>query len=165
MKEAIGGTSLFFIVIAILSVFAIYISISLNWSAAYKVKDEILFYIEKNKGFNKMTMKEIQQYTKKNGYGSWGECPDASCWIPISINTGGRAMNKAATNLCVRKMYYKQTTELPETAYYSIKVFFKLDIPIVSSMDIYIDGETSPLYHTKEDINGIKWTRDGCEVS
>jgi len=52
MKEAIGGTSLFVIVLVILSVFAIYISISVNWSTAYKVKDEIIFYIEKNKGLN-----------------------------------------------------------------------------------------------------------------
>ena len=62
MKEAIGGTSLFVIVLVILSVFAIYISISVNWSTAYKVKDEIIFYIEKNKGLNDNSIGEINKY-------------------------------------------------------------------------------------------------------
>jgi hypothetical protein len=65
MKEAIGGTSLFLIVIVILSAFAMYISLSVNWSTAYKVKDEIIFYIEKNRGVNENTIRDIYNSQKE----------------------------------------------------------------------------------------------------
>ncbi len=165
MKESIGGTSLFFIVIVILSVFALYVSVAINWSAAYKVKDEILFYIEKNKGLNKKTITEIQTYTKKNGYGATGSCPDVNkeCWRAISVNTSdGKAINNNATNFCVKKTYYRYSKDIPETAYYTVKVFFKIEVPIVNRINITIDGETAPIYHTKD--SWMNYSKDKCSV-
>ncbi len=42
MKEAIGGTWLFTLVIAFLAVFTTFVSITTNYSRTYKIKDEII---------------------------------------------------------------------------------------------------------------------------
>ena len=42
MKESVGGASLFMIFLTILAVFGVYVSVTINWSTSYKVKDEIL---------------------------------------------------------------------------------------------------------------------------
>jgi hypothetical protein len=152
MKEAIGGTSLFFIVIVILSVFALYVSLAINWSAAYKVKDEILFYIETNRGMNKKTLEDIKKYTKESGYAAWGECAKlGKCWKGVSVNTAnGLPANDKTANFCVKRTTYVTDSNLPERAFYDIKVFFKIDVPIISRLDITIDGETAPIYHPKD---------------
>ena len=152
MKEAVGGTSLFFIVIVILSVFALYVSLAINWSAAYKVKDEILFYIESDRGMNKKTLADIKKYTKESGYAGWGDCTKyGRCWKGVSVNTAsGQALNPQSTSFCVKKTTYVTDSSLPERAFYDIKVFFKLDMPIISRLDITIDGETAPIYHPKD---------------
>ena len=133
MKEAVGGTSLFFIVIVILSVFALYVSLAINWSAAYKVKDEILFYIETNRGMNKKALADIKAYTKESGYAGWGKC-EGACWKGVSVNTvDGRATSERGTSFCVKRTTYVTDSSLPERAFYDIKVFFKIDVPIISS--------------------------------
>ena len=152
MKEAIGGTSLFFIVIVILSVFALYVSLAINWSAAYKVKDEILFFIESNRGMNKKALDDIKNYTKESGYAGWGGCPKGDkCWKGVSVNnTNGVPYNDRSTNFCVKRTMYVTDSNLPERAFYDIKVFFKIDVPIVSRLNVTIDGETAPIYHPKD---------------
>ena len=111
MKEAIGGTSLFVIVLVILSVFAIYISISVNWSTAYKVKDEIIFYIEKNKGLNDNSIGEINKYLADVGYFNIGKCPSSKGWNAFRVGQKSNvtiALDKA--NYCVAKVNYIKNT-------------------------------------------------------
>ncbi len=151
VKEAVGGTSLFFIVIFIMSIFTIYIAIAINWSMAYKVKDEILFYIEKNNGMNQKTVDDINSYTSNVGYDSRGECPsggkkDNGCWIAASLGTiKGVSVSRHATNYCVRKLYYADSEGMPKRAYYSVRVFFQINAPIVSRLKLAIDGDTKAL--------------------
>ena len=52
MKEAVGGTWLFGIVITFIVFFTTYISMSTNYAKSFKVKDEILLTIEHFKGVN-----------------------------------------------------------------------------------------------------------------
>ena len=161
MKEAIGGTSLFAIVMAILAVFGVYISVTINWANSYKVKDEILFYIQKNKGMNSQTIKDINSYTKKNGYSSRGTCPDNPCWVAFNVNKAdGKSMSKSNASYCVRLMNYESKNTNIDTAYYSVKVFFSLEVPIISSFNITIEGDTPSIVNVKEEY--IK--NENCKV-
>ena len=74
MKEAIGGTWLFGIVIFFIVLFATIVSVSLNWSRAYKLKDEIINEIEKHHGFTEEAMTSINKYIGDIGYKSTGSC-------------------------------------------------------------------------------------------
>lgn len=156
MKEAIGGTSLFFIVIVILSVFAIYISLTINWSTAYKVKDEIVFYLEKNKGMNEDTCNDIQKYTSNIGYAATGTCElgleEHNCSQSFSVRTDKCTVyNNKASNFCIRRFNYPATEGgMPERSYYRVKVFFQLDVPFISDLKIGIEGETSTIVYPKD---------------
>ena len=142
MKEAVGGTSLFVIVLSVMTVFAIYISLSVNWNMAYKAKDEIVFAIEKNKGVNKQSLDEISYYLSNAGYYSTGNCGCASGYTVGTKKTKDySATGDNSANYCIIKTNYANDNGF-EKAYYSVRVFFKLDLPIIRHLDIKIDGET-----------------------
>lgn len=154
MKEAIGGSWLFLIVIAFLSVFACFISVSVNMSKSYKVKDEIIFLIQKNRGMNSATLTEISEYLTDVGYRSTGTCPEntTGCWYGFSYdNTKSASMNP---NFCVKKNVVAATAVgHPQTAYYSVKVFFKLDMPVINEfLRFTVDGETSQIVNVNDTL-------------
>ena len=167
MKEAIGGTSLFLIVIVIMSAFAIYISLSVNWTTAYKVKDEIIFYREQNQGINKNTLKDINNYLADIGYFNYGKCPQDrnNSWSGYNLVTSnGPASNNF--NYCIAKINLVKNTESSagkvnqngdfvakrgiDRAYYSVRTFFLVDVPIIRSLGITIDGETKIILEPKD---------------
>ena len=53
MKEAIGGSYIFQIVIVFIALFSTFIVYSVNYSKAFKVKNEVLDLIEQYQGFTK----------------------------------------------------------------------------------------------------------------
>ncbi len=172
MKEAIGGTSLFFIVIVILSVFAIYISLSVNWNTAYKVKDEIIFYIEKNNGVNKKTIQEINSYLADVGYFTYGDCPSGEGWngFNTSRSTGPTPFANQV-EYCIAKVNLIKNTESTsgkvqtggnidntrgiDRSYYAVRTFFMLDLPIVRRLGLTIDGETRVLLEPDDFPSGL----------
>lgn len=179
MKEAIGGTSLFLIVIVILSVFAIYISLSVNWTTAYKVKDEIIFYIEKNQGVNKSTLTDINNYLADVGYFNYGECPKPkrkkgiNAWRGYNFNSNSGWVTSNPL-YCIAKVNLIKNTESStgkmkqtsttsgvydstrgiDRSYYSVRTFFLVDLPIIRSLGLTIDGETKVILEPK-DFKGL----------
>lgn len=159
MKEAIGGTWIFVLVITFLAVFTTFVSVSTNYSRCYKIKDEILLSIERAHGVNTDSIKTINAYLKGTGYSSTGDCPsDGNCWYPFSIRSNSIANGKDA-NYCItkytitertsdeNKIYTNGPVGHPESAYYGVVIFFRLDWPIFRQLfRINIDGETSIIY-------------------
>ena len=165
MKESVGGASLFMIFLTILAVFGVYVSVTINWSTSYKVKDEILLYIEKNKGMNDKTIKDIKTYTKKKGYSSVGKCPDGVCWAAFNINKpDGRAIKKEEASFCVRRMDCGSKNTNLKSSFYSVKVFFTIEVPIISRFNISIEGDTSTIVNVKDTMINIGGS-DECKVS
>ena len=78
MKESIGGTWLFGIVITFIVFFTTFISISTNHSKTYRVKDEILNIIEFYKGVNDSSIGKINDQLAIMRYFTYGECMDNS---------------------------------------------------------------------------------------
>ncbi len=154
MKEAIGGTSLFLIFITIMSVFAIYISLSVNWNMAYKAKDEIIFFIEKNKGVNDKSLKEISNYLSGVGYFNTGDCGKCFSGYMVAPKAGDLygATNDKNANYCILKNNWANDNGI-KRAHYSIRVFFQLDLPIIRQFRIAIDGETRAIEQITESKN------------
>lgn len=155
MKEAIGGSWLFTIVIVFVAIFATYVSISTNYTRSYKVKDEILSSIEKNRGITSEALEEINGYLLETGYRSTGTCPSGSCWYGFSVKNNDRIVDYGKDiNFCVKKNTVAvKSIGHPNTAYYSIVVFFKLDMPVLrEAFQINVEGETSQLVFNVEDL-------------
>lgn len=171
MKEAIGGTWIFGLVITFLALFTTFVSVSTNYSRVYKIKDEILLTIERNHGINQQTLATINSYLRGLGYSSTGECPDNdACWNAFSINDDDRVVGYGSnTNYCIKKHVvnkkYKEGDAIqttgpignPESAYYEAVVFFRIDWPILNRFfNIKISGETSTIYLLNDNISGLK---------
>lgn len=162
MKEAVGGTWLFGIVIVFIALFTCFVSVTTNYSRCYKLKDEVLMTIEHYHGINENSVKTINEYLKGIGYSSTGECPnDGECWIGFNLSNSNINNSYAANNnYCISKhpIISKNDDEItsgpvghPESAYYGVTIFFRLNWPIFQSFfNIGITGETSIIYLPKD---------------
>ena len=82
MREAIGGTWLFNLVIFFVLLFAGYMCLSINYSKAFNVKDKIINEIERNGGIKNIsntdntdeTINNITSYLSEVGYRTTGSC-------------------------------------------------------------------------------------------
>lgn len=165
MKEPVGGFSLFNIVIVFVLLFAGYVSLSINYSKAYNVKNEIINIIKNQGGIctsesssknnNCYNFKEqITDYFQEASYRSSGDCPKSENedypWIGYS-RTGELIEDGKNAAFCVHPISVSANSELPNAVYYQVKVFYQLDLPIINKLfDFTITGETSRIYEPNE---------------
>lgn len=170
MKESVGGFSLFNIVIVFVLVFTGYISLSINYSKAYNVKNEIINIIRNQGGVCTSDTpnnndncynftEQIIDYFKEANYRSTGNCDDG--WTGFSRdgkNLGPEAKNAA---FCVHAIKANTNSELPNALYYQVKVFYQLDLPIINNIfEFSIVGETARVYSPNEcmyDATQFEW--------
>lgn len=158
MKEAVGGSWITGIVVVFVILFASFMAISINWSKSYKVKDEILAVIERNHGMKKSTITEINGYLADVGYRNVGQCPkNDGCWYGFNYNNNDSAVN-SNPNYCVKKTIINASAiGHPTMAYYTVDVFFRLDIPIIGDIiKLDLSGETSTIMATDTLIKETK---------
>ena len=163
MKEAVGGISLFTIVIVFVVLFTGYISLSINYSKAYNVKNELINIIKNQGGvctsltpsssnncFN--FAEQITDYFKETNYRSFGTCADGFVGY---TRTGEVAGSGDRAAFCVRGISANGNSELPNALYYQVQVFWQLDLPIFSSLfNFRISGETARVYAPNECSGG-----------
>lgn len=159
MKEAIGGYWIYGIVLLFIVFFTTFVSVSTNYSRCYRIKDELVLNIEHYKGINQNSIDAIKEYLNGIGYSAEGKCPeDGSSWHKFSLGNNTYA---SSTNFCISKhvVIAKNDDGMtngpighPESAYYSIAVFFRLDWPIFRQFfTITISGESSIIQMPKDD--------------
>lgn len=161
MKEAIGGTWIFGLVIFFIAFFTAFISISLNYSKCYKLKDEMIAAIQRASGVNQDSLKEINDYMSSIGYRSSGNCNDdvshSICMYGFNISVSGEEItgsyNNDNANYCIQKKVVTAIPEHPQAAYYYVKVFFRFDLPVIREVfGLKVDGETFTI-HSPHDSN------------
>lgn len=160
MKTAIGGTWILQIVIVMIVFFTGYLSLSVNYTKAFNVKNEVVKIIERHNGVNEETLSAINSYLNSVGYRTKGDCGEVTAdeteWHGFDSRTTLEGANMVNNNAdyCVRRLYVagRDNVELPSSSYYQVKVFFKLDIPILSYIfNFDVKGDTKYIYYPTED--------------
>ena len=164
MKEALGGVSLFQIVILFLLIFTGVMCLTINHSKAFGVKDEIINILETTNAnsheLSTNTVNEIINHLNEVGYRITGNCPDG--WT--GYNRNGTKVSKNAS-FCIKafdvsKAYQNNVAEIckrngcnttsggyPEMIYYDIVLFYQLDIPILNEvMNFKLKGSTKIIF-------------------
>lgn len=166
MKEAIGGVSLFQIVIVFIIAFAGIMALTINHSRAFAVKDEIITIIEttENNG-SELSDSSIEKITRKLqdlSYRNTGNCNklDGDNWVGYDRNGNKNDTNAAfcvrtnnAQNAVLQDLISKcgidqsrckyNPNDYPDMHYYDIVVFYQLDIPILNDlMNFKLRGST-----------------------
>lgn len=154
MRESIGGTWLLGFVVLFIVLFSAYLAVSINYTKAFKVKNQIINIIEENEGFttsvgdvssktpdqlksSSKTEDKIYYYLKDIGYATTkvdkGACPEGDLF------EGGYCVKRVCTT---------------HGAYYKVTSFIKIELPLLwQSFLIPINGETKVLYYTQDDID------------
>ena len=147
MRESMGGLWLFGIVITFIVLFVSFIAYSISYTRAFKVKNEIINYIERAEGFTQYdgdvrqvtddelrTMTnppvEVQAYlqAKNVGYNySLSEQVDCSIGDYGAMQAGGYCIKRFCPN-----------NENGQQIYYKVTTFITFKIPVT--------GETKTLY-------------------
>ena len=172
MKEAIGGISLFQIVVLFVLLFTGIMCLTINHSKAFGVKDEIVTIIQNSKipevgsgsyEIDDVTSEQIAEHLRDAGYRITGDCPNSE-WIGYDRN-GDRLTGITDASYCIKvnNVYDafqadlnekckngKCTTtgdDFPSMVYYDIVVFYQLDIPVLKHiMNFKIYSSTKILF-------------------
>ena len=71
MRDSLGGTMLFWIVLILFSIFTIFIAFIIRYARVYKIKNSIVDYIDKNEGIK--SQEELEFALLNKGYSPKGE--------------------------------------------------------------------------------------------
>ena len=144
MREAIGGTWIFSIVIVFIILFSSFLAISVNYSSAFRVKNDIVGIIERNEGHNSYVEDAIEEYYGSVGYGAAAGCkPPATGMLPVLSTTGQKYRYCIQ---CTQKNISGASSGMDQ-CHYKVTVFFKLDLPIIGNIFVFpVSGETKPIY-------------------
>jgi len=162
MREAIGGTFLFQIVIVFIMLFTGFMCLTINRSKAYSVKDQIVKTIQSYNGIDLTSsysedkvdaFYDIVDYIKFSSYRNTGVVPEDdnySCY-----NREGKPVSKNPV-FCIAAKHIDQEacpegaecfSELPDMIYYRVVVFYQLDLPIFHDFfNFRVVGDTKVLY-------------------
>ena len=159
MRQAIGGTWVMQLVITFTFLFAAFLALSINYSRAFKIKNETLSIIEKGEGVTNDSVRVLSNYLNNNGYRLKGRCPKGSYGVIIG-NSTPRYVDNSQRNTQFSYCLFKvraATPNFPDRAYYEIKLFFRFNVPVLGDIFKFnVDGQT-------KDVN---YPADGkCEVN
>lgn len=156
MKEAYGGTFLFNIVILFLLLFTGIMCLTINRSKAFAVKDSIITAIEEAEGIDLtgtkdegIEVKDIADILNSHGYRTKGSCLDK--YQGYSYD-GERTLSSENPSFCIKQVDKTKNDGFNNSDgeagyYYSVMVFYNLDLPILKSFfNFSITGETITMY-------------------
>ena len=139
MKEAMGTTMVFNLIIIFVSVFIALLVGSLAYSKGFKVRNKIIDIIERNEGYNDTAKTQIDENLADIGYylSINRTCKERDGAQPISNNSSYR--------YCV----YEYSTAKGE--YYGVQVFIHFDFPLIGNfIELPLYGETRIIFEKSE---------------
>jgi len=161
MRQTIGTTWIFQLVIVFMLVFVAFLSLSLNYTKAFKIKNELISTIEKFEGLTQSasdrqpgSIQIINNYLMYNNYSSVGTCDISDYGAPSLQSTSlEEAIPGKKYYYCVRKID-RSNKSLANRAKYEIKIFFKFSLPVIGDLFTFSsEGTTIDITYSVNDIN------------
>lgn len=152
MRDAVGGTWIFAIVISITLMFAGFLVLALSYSKAYKIKNEMTSMIEKYEGLTTNisgtgSVQIINDYLRNSGYRTLGNCQVGDYGVEklenydITLVTETNRNNKFF--YCVS---YKTNYETCNTHFF-VTVFYDFNLPVLGRLRMYtVTGQSNEIY-------------------
>ena len=174
MKEASSLTVIFQIVIIFILLFTAIMALTINNSNAFAVKNSVVNIIEQSKGNifdqgtdGKVLNEKVVEALKEASYYTTGDCNKNGDEGYVGYDRSGiQTTDKGKAAICIKEVNVStalekelikrlgatgrdnviQGTSLP-AKYYEIKVFFHLDLPVISSaFDLTSKASTKIIY-------------------
>lgn len=147
MREAIGGTWFTQLIIVFMLIFVAFLALSLNYTKAFKIKNELLTIIEKKEGITTGgdgSIAIMNGYLKANNYGVMKSCVEGSYGITDLNGTTAELVTNNA------KKYYYCITKIKSPSsnnegkvYYKVNIFFYFNLPVLGDIFKFdVNGST-----------------------
>ena len=159
MKESIGGTQLFIIVITLILLFSGIMALTINHSNAFTVKDKLVSIIEQAgkfdmtseliSGSGDVTLSKIVDSLQETSYRQKGNCPKSKTGYKVSAyeRNGTMTSGNKKSSFCIVRIKGDNPSGTPQVYYYQVIVFYNLDLPVINSVfNFKAIGETKALY-------------------
>jgi len=170
MRESFGGSFLLSISITFIVLFASFLAISINYSRAFTVKNEIISIIENKQGFrgastyspsscnDESTECEILKYLSRVGY-SINSTSTSPVYCPDEYNIGGARQQVRNGGYCIKLICTMSGTGRNAvgtnygSGYYVVTTFVRIEFPIIwTGINIPITGQTMTLYYNSTSL-------------
>ena len=155
MRESIGGLWLFALVITFMMILIAFVSISINYSNAYRLKTAMVTKLEQYDGWNNLSKKAVDDIVYSSGYRQTGYCKkpdDGSKYIGV-LNGSVNSNPRTPQNYCVSRTKRSAKAGSEAKYYYEITIFFGFNLPVLG--DIYtfkVSGETGEINYPTNDV-------------
>lgn len=164
MKEAISGAMTLQIIVIFMIIINCYLAFSVNYTKAFRVKNEIRSIIEKNEGLTCSAMTQINDLMLKTNY-KMNDKFETWC-----TNNGYTVATAPAGSFCYKyqKIDVSGTSNednLYKGAYYTVATFVNVDIPLINNVLPFagnlflVKGETAQIYSSgnNSEISGCTY--------
>ena len=164
MRETVGTTIMFKIVLGFTLLFAAFLAVAVTYNKVFRLKNETLSILEKYEGINDNSFRIINNYLSNSGYDIKGKCDEGEYGIS-DLNTNNYELADSNKDYYYCLSYYCQGNSCKindesqpngNLIYYSVKIFFKFNIPLIGELATFnITGDTK----------GIKLYRESQKLS
>lgn len=125
MRDAFGGAFLVKLLLIFLSIYIAFMAIALNYAKAFRVKNQIITYIEQYEGYNNKSQEKIETYLQEKSY-----------YVNLSKADHPNCSNYG---YCVSEIASNDT----KGTYYLVETFITVNFPFFNlNFTIPIQGET-----------------------
>ena len=162
MKDALGGALTIQMIVIFMIIVNMFLAFSVNYTKAFRAKNEIRSIIEKNEGLGCNALHQIEDFLTKNHY-RIGDPYEKWC----SKNGYKIANGKNNTPLFCYKIQKVDLTGAANNnkaykgAYYTVATFVNIDIPIFNKIftgigNVFmVRGETALIYSSGINYEGL----------
>ncbi len=179
MREAIGGSWLFGIVITFIALFSSFLAYSITYTKAFNTKNEIINLIEQNEGYTVYSKGDIKNASDDQLKAD--KSVEASAFLKIknlgynysttsqidcsTVKSGDESLagKMQSGGFCLTKVC--PTGNQAGNTYYKITTFIAIRIPVINvTLKMPISGETRTIYYDngsyKCDVSGNLNSKD-----
>lgn len=141
------------LVIIFMLIFVSFLALSLNYSKAFQMKNDVLTMIEKKEGITAESISLINNYLSSNGYGVINSCPVNSYGVAdLNKNTITLVQNSTQKYYyCIQKVKSPSNNN-SKKAYYKVEIFFNFNLPVIGDIFKFsVPGATNDIIVPQED--------------
>lgn len=156
MRQSIGATWILQLVIVFMLIFVGFLALSINYTKAFKIKNELLSIVEKYEGLSTSengSISIVNNYLRYNNYQAMSYCDedtygsdnlDSTTLTPTSKNT--------KYYYCVRKVMASAPSHA-NRVHYEITTFFRFNLPFIGDLFTFqVSGTTNDIENPSDDM-------------
>ena len=142
MREATGNTWILGLVLTFILIFTAFLCLAVNYSKAFKVKNEFLSILEKYEGYTETSRKIINEFLAYSGYSETGTCPSGYSGETSLSNTGKTMSTSNKNYYCIRERKKNSDGRFS----YDIVLFYRFNLPVLGELGVFkINGKTKAI--------------------